>query len=62
MLCGTEKGKKCEVMMINIKRDKAIVTWIKSGKKHLQTTTENKAGMIPKERLIHLSTLENIKV
>ena len=61
ILCGRDKGKKGEVMMINSKIDKAIVKGINIVKKHVKTTKEKKGGIIPKESFIHLSNLENIK-
>ena len=60
ILCGRDKGKKGEVMMINSKIDKAIVKGINIVKKHVKTTKEKKGGIISKESFIHLSNLKLI--
>ena len=62
ILCGRDKGKKGEVMMINNKFNKAIVKGINIVKKHMKTTKEKKGGIISKESFIHLSNLKNIKI
>ena len=60
ILCGRDKGKKGEVMMINNKFNKAIVKGINIVKKHMKTTKEKKGGIISKESFIHLSNLKKL--
>ena len=60
ILCGRDKGKKGEVMMINSKIDKAIVKGINIVKKHVKTTKEKKGGIIEKENFVNISNLSVI--
>ena len=59
IICGKDKGKKGEVIELNIKLNKVKVKGINFIKKHEKTTKEKKGGIITKENFIDIS---NIKI
>ena len=60
VICGKDKGKKCEVIEILRSDDKAKVKGINIIKKHEKTTKEKKGGIISKENFIHMSNLRSL--
>ena len=60
VICGKDKGKKCEVIAILRSEDKAKVKGINIIKKHEKTTKEKKGGIISKENFIHISNLKSL--
>ena len=61
VICGKDKGKKCEVISILKSEDKAKVKGINIIKKHEKTTKEKKGGIISKENFIHMSNLKSLE-
>ena len=59
IICGKDKGKKCEIIEIIKKLNKVKVKGINFIKKHEKTTKEKKGGIITKENFIDMS---NIKI
>jgi len=57
ILVGKDKGKTGEVVQVDPKKGRAVVSGINMVIKHLKQSEKNPGGRVPKESSIHLSNL-----
>jgi len=62
IIAGDDKGKKAEVLTVFPKKDKVIVAGMKTVKKAIKPTEENKdGGFETKEMPIHISNVRKVE-
>jgi len=62
IIAGDDKGKKGEVLTVLPKKDKVIVSGMKTAKKAIKPTEENKdGGFENKEMPIHISNVRKVE-
>ena len=60
VITGRDKGKQGEILLLQVKRNRAIVQGVNMIKRHTRPGPQGAGGIVEKEASIHLSNLAHI--
>ena len=60
VITGRDKGKQGEILLLQVKRNRAIVQGVNMIKRHTSAGPQGAGGIVEKEASIHLSNLAHI--